>query len=132
MRFIVFLLGVLGSVVTGFFGWFWLDYINNQALRDMAQDYDVNIGLIMPDYATDFADTVRAGMFMATGGLLGALGSLLTVLRRGRQGAVLMILSVVGPAVFSPSTLMFTSLLAFAGLLSLLVRPAPAAVAVVD
>jgi hypothetical protein len=123
MRFIVFLLGLLGSLLTGFFGWFWLDYVNCQVISELAQDYDVNIGVIMPDYVTDFENTVRAGMFLAVGGLFGIMGSLMTLCRHGRQGAVLMIVAALGPALFKPETLIFTSLLAFAGLLSLFVKP---------
>jgi hypothetical protein len=46
-------------------------------------------------------------------------------MRRGRHGAVLMILAVIGPALFNPLTLAFTGLLGFAGILSVFIRPPP-------
>ena len=128
MRFVVFLLAVLASLITGFFGWFWLDYqFNREAQRIVEKDYkdySVYMTMIMPDY-NDFEATSGAAIFLLAGGALGLLGSLFTLMRRGRHGAVLMILAVVGPALFSPLTLMFTGLLGFAGILSVFIRPLP-------
>lgn len=131
MRFIVFLLGLMGSLLSGFFGWFWLDYESNRAIEDMVKPY-ADIAIIMPDYGADFEGTARAALFLIVGCPLGMLGSLFTLFRRGRQGGVLMLLAVVGPAALNLVTLMFTTPLALAGLLSLLVRPLPAAVDVLD
>jgi hypothetical protein len=102
MRFLVFLLGFIGSIAMGVFGWFWLDYANNRAIEQVALEHNLDISLFMSDYASKFDATVRAAVFLLAGSVLGLLGSLLTLLRRGRQGAVLLILAVVGPALFRP------------------------------
>jgi hypothetical protein len=124
MRFIVFLLGILGSLLCGFFGWYWIDQANHGAIQKMATD--AGLSFIAPNYTgEDFDLTMRAGVFLLAGTAIGLLGSLFTVLRYGRQGAVLMLLAVIGPAIFNLGTLVFTAVLALAGLLSLLVRPCP-------
>jgi VIT1/CCC1 family predicted Fe2+/Mn2+ transporter len=134
MRFIVFLLGFVASLIAGFFGWFWLDYVSNREIFAMVDkdypDCKLYVATIMPNY-TDFDATTGAAAFLLIGAALGILGSILTLMRRGRHGAVLMILAVIGPALFDPLTLAFTGLLGFAGILSVFIRrrppPAPAA-----
>lgn len=123
MRFLVFLLGFVASLIVGAAGWFWIDYQSNRLIRNtLYDDHKIDIGIIMPDY-TDFETTSWAAVFLVVGGALGLLGSLFTLFRRGRHGAVLMILAVVGPAVLNPLTLMFTGLLGFTGILSVFIGP---------
>jgi hypothetical protein len=153
MRFLIFLAGFFGSVAMGVFGWFWLDYGNNRAIEQIAYGQGLDIALLMPDYG-DFDATARAAVFLIAGGLLGLLGSLLTLLRRGVQGAVLLILAIVGPTFFkppvvsyadaeaglgtvslqlfidNPGILMFAVLLGLLAFLSLFIRRLPASVPV--
>jgi hypothetical protein len=128
MRFIVFLLGLVASLVAGFFGWFWLDFVSNREIFEIVEkdygDYKLYLATVMPDYQ-DFDATSGAAAFLLIGAVLGVLGSLMTLMRRGRHGAVLMILAVIGPALFNPLTLAFTGLLGFAGILSVFIRPRP-------
>jgi hypothetical protein len=102
MRFLLFLVGFFGSLAMGLFGWFWLDYVNNRAVEQLAHEWGLDIALFMPDYGSGFDATVRAAVFLIAGSLLGLFGSLLTLFRRGVQGAVLLILAVVGPTLFKP------------------------------
>jgi hypothetical protein len=130
MRFLVFFVGVVGSLLAGFGGWFWLDYTTNRAIEQMLQDYkeygaDEVLAVIMPDFEVYWNTTCWAALFLLAGAVLGLLGSLLTLLRRGRHGAVLMLLAVMGPLILNPVTFAFTAVLAFAGLLSFFVRPLP-------
>jgi hypothetical protein len=131
MRFLVFLLGLFGSLATGFFGWIWLLPANSQGIAQLAEDYGYKMpDLIVPNF--DFEPTTWAGVFLVVGGALGLLGSLFTLLRRGRHGGVLMLLACIGPAIFNPVTAMFSGLLGFAGLLSLFIGPLPPAVEPVE
>jgi hypothetical protein len=129
MRFIVFLLGLVASLIAGFFGWFWLDYGSNRMIFASVEqdypDYKLYVATVMPNY-NDFDATNGAALFLLIGAGIGILGSLMTLMRRGRHGAVLMMLAVIGPALFDPLTLAFTGLLGFAALLSIFIRPRPA------
>ncbi len=123
MRFIICFLGLVGSLLAGFFGWFWLDHVNSRELVELARDYGVDLSLLTPEYNVDYVESTNAAVFLLAGMALGMLGSAMTLVRRGRQGAVLMILAVLGPALFTPVTLVFNAVLAFAGLLSIFIRP---------
>ncbi len=125
MRILVFMLGVLASLLAGFFGWFWMSPGGSSAIRDAAKDY-ADIGFMLPNYA-EWYTTAWAAVFLFAAAGLGLLGSVFVLVRRGRHGAVLMFLSVLGPAALNSMTLIFTGPLVLAGLLSIFVRPAAAA-----
>jgi hypothetical protein len=133
MRFVICFLGLLGSLVIGFFGWLWLMPANSRELNSLAKaDYGVEVpAIVMPNFG-EFETTTWAAVFLAVGGVLGLMGCCCTLIRRGRHGGVLMLLAAIGPAVFNPMTTIFSGLLAFAGLLSLFVRPLPPAVDTVE
>ena len=124
MRFLVFFLGFLASLIAGYFGWFWLDYTHNREMRRSLEN-TADISVIMPEYGGDtWVDTAYAAIWLFVAAGVGTLGSLFTLVGRGRHGAVLMLLATVGPAVFNPLTLIFTGPLIFAALLSVFVyRP---------
>jgi hypothetical protein len=69
-------------------------------------------------------------LFICAG--VGLLGALLAMFRFGLIGGLLMLGSVVAPAVFHPGTLMFTGLIALAGLLALFIRSHRSAVAAAE
>ena len=71
MRFLVFLLGFVASLIVGAAGWFWIDYQSNRLIRNtLYDDHKIDIGIIMPDY-TDFETTSWAAVFLLVGGALG-------------------------------------------------------------
>jgi hypothetical protein len=130
MRFIIFLLGVLGSLLMAACGWFWLDHqlrwqlVEQFDLEHLARQHE-EVWYIMPDYDFDTQAMFGAALFLLVGAALGLLGSLLVLVRRGRQAAVLMIVGALGPVIFKPIAIAFTGLLALTALLSLAVRPLP-------
>jgi hypothetical protein len=63
--------------------------------------------------------------FLLAACLLGVAGGVLALLRRGRIACPLLILPAVGAAVVMPVSAILTSPLLAAGLLALLIRPAP-------
>jgi hypothetical protein len=81
MRFLVFLLGLVASLMAGFFGWFWLDFVSNRAIFEVVEkdygDYKLYVATVMPDYQ-DFDATSGAAAFLLIGAVLGVLGSLMT------------------------------------------------------
>ena len=131
MRILVFLLGLVASLVTGFFGCFWVVPSVTEAVNEAVKPY-YDFSFLMPNIA-EWYTTSWAAFFMFVGAGLGLLGCVLILMGRGKHAAVLMFLSMVGPATLSPVTLAFTGLQGFVGLISVFIRPrAPAEPEIVE
>jgi hypothetical protein len=117
MRFLVLLLGLLGSGLAGAFGYLVLSPGSGQ---ELLRGYVP--GMSAP---SDIFMAANAGYFLLIGAILGIFGSILAFFRCGPQGGVLMLVSLTGPAICLPQSLFGTALLGISGILSFFVRPLP-------
>jgi hypothetical protein len=139
MRFIVFFLGFIGCVLTASLGLmiFCQVPIRKDVETELKQRYDEkkadekkqldeqlkNVDLVFNMFDKDYLPT---GFFMLLSALIGFLGALLAFFRCGWQGAALLFVPLLGPAVLNPTTLGGTALQSFAALLCILfIRPLP-------
>ena len=124
MRFVVLVLGILGVVATGTLGALFLfTPETRQLLEGYSRDVDNAISFVVN---TRDENSPVVGLFLLIGAGLGLLGTLLGFFRCGPQGAALLIVGVIGPAILSPTSLMFVALQPLAGILSIFVRRLPA------
>jgi hypothetical protein len=143
MRIAVFVLAIVGGLGSAALGLIWL--INTQkerelfeAMRNNPENRDFFRALLAaqppgenrpaflasPEAALAENDRrVRAYPFLLAGLLLSVAGGVLAMLRKGKSGAVLLALAVLGPAVLHPWSLIFTGLLIVAAGLSVFVGP---------
>ena len=121
MRFLVAFLALIASLVTGFAGLFWAWPWLTDTVNDTVKPYH-DISFLLPNTA-EWYPTSWAALFLFAGAALGLLASLFVLVRRGKHAAVLMFLSMVGPATLSPVTLAFTGLQGFVGLICLFIAP---------
>jgi hypothetical protein len=122
MRFVVLILGLLGCFATATMGALLLFPPETRPLLE---------GVIGPE-AMQFILNTRdenspvVGLFLLIGAAMGLFGTLLGFFRCGPQGAALLVVGVIGPAILSPTSLMFVGLQPLVGILSIFVRRLPA------
>jgi hypothetical protein len=124
MRFVVLLFGLGAIPLTGLTG---AAFLGIQAAFNFLVDASPEAAELVYPYMTSptgatFGDT---GVFLILAALYGALGVLLSLMRCGWQGALLLILPVALAAGMNPFSLVGTALQVFTGLLSFLVFPVP-------
>jgi hypothetical protein len=120
MRFVVLLFGLLATLVTAAFGTMYLFSIPAQQWL-----HDNDIHLLDIFFSAVDRNRSLAGLFLCIAAGFCLLGSFLAFFRCGWQGGVLMIVTVVGPAILSPMTLIATAPQLFTALLACFVRPLP-------
>jgi hypothetical protein len=120
MRFVVLLFGFLATIVTATLGTMY-------SFQRPAQDWLNNNGITALNifFSTAERSLPLTGLFLLIAAGFCFVGTLLAFFRCGWQGGVLMIVSVVGPALLSPMTLLATGPQLFAALLACFVRPVP-------
>jgi hypothetical protein len=120
MRFVVLLFGLIATLVTAALGTaFFMDSTALTWLHDQKIDQlDILFNSVDPNLA-------RTGLFLFIAAGYCFLGTLLAFFRCGWQGGLLMIVTVVGPAVLNPITLLGTGPQIFTAILSCFVRPLP-------
>ncbi len=123
MRFVVFILGSLASLLTLAAGGAFL-------LWDSFLSFAVkNFFSVTIDPAATVSMTgvthANTGIFVALAGCYGLLGAWFALFRRGKQGAFLMLVPVLLAGALNPWLLTVTAWQGFAGLLSLAVGPLP-------
>jgi hypothetical protein len=120
MRFVVLLLGFLATLVTAALGA--LFFFGPAAQKWLDEQKISSFNLF---FASVDRDPALTGMFLFVAAGFCLLGTLLGFFRYGWQGGLLMIVSVVGPAVLNPITLLGTAPQVFTAILSCFVRPLP-------
>jgi uncharacterized membrane protein len=120
MRFVVLFFGLLATFVTATLGTL---YFFERAAHDWLHDNKITELDIF--FSTTEKSLPLAGLFLLIAAGFCFLGTLLAFFRCGWQGGVLMIVSVVGPALLAPMTLLATGPQLFAALLACFVRPLP-------
>lgn len=118
MRFVVLLFGFLATLVTATLGTMY--FFETPARQWLLDNHIDQLNLFFNTTDTNMALT---GLFLYIAAGFCLLGSFLAFCRCGWQGGVLMIVSVVGPAILSPLTLLATCPQLFAALLACFVRP---------
>jgi hypothetical protein len=123
MRIAVFVLGILGSLAAGTLGGIWL----KDTLGPAGQMVEIlrQVGPTDEAGLEKLREWDRLGhtiWFLLAALPLGIFGSILALRGNGVLGALLMVLAALGPVILFPKTLLFTSILLLAGVLSLLVR----------
>ena len=117
MRFVVLLFGFAGILLTAVGAVFFMFL---KVVGEMAtQDWNVELPPLFGDA------NAEAGVFLGIASLYGFLGTMMAFFRRGKQGALLMIVPTIGAAILLPVSLLFTGLQTFAGLLAIFVGPLP-------
>lgn len=146
----VFLLALAGVGGAGFLGYKgWENITQKHSLEDARKQLAAARALVSPGGLIT-AETVRkseseverlsmvarAYPFLLAGAVIGLLGGVLALVGRTNSGAVLMLLTLAGPGVIFPNSLLFLSPLGAAGLGALFVsflawitRPKPGAAA---
>ncbi len=128
MRLVVVFLGLAGLLLAGWLGRLWLTH--HMAKREWV-NWDrlaVKEGFASPKTRaelTAFDQQAKGLQFLISGYALGLLG--VGLANRGRRfsAAALLLSAALGPAVFAPTALIYTSGLALAGLLALTIKPRP-------
>lgn len=122
MRFVVLLFGFVGVLLTAGAGALFLFF---QAVENMLKtDYDI----VIPEWVTGSpmgTSLGDAGLFCFIAAGYGLLGTLMAFFRRGKQGAMLMLIPVLGAGFMNPLSFMFTGLLVVTALGSFFVGPLP-------
>jgi hypothetical protein len=126
MRFVVLLFGLLGVALTAFAGGMFILFdVVLTVLKDNGVGGEVIDFLSASPIGASHGDT---GLFLILAAGYGLLGTILGFMRCGWQGALLMLVPVICTSLMNWYTAVFTGILAFTGLLSFLVLPAPIAV----
>jgi hypothetical protein len=116
MRIAVLVLGILGGIAAAFLGASWLsDYEDSRELIEAAQALGAD--------ASGLQSLVIAAYFLLSGLATGIAGGVLAFKHRGRVAAGLMLVSVVGAAIFAPKSLVFSCILALAAVFAFFVKP---------
>jgi hypothetical protein len=123
MRFVVLLFGLISVVLTGSLGVLFLATNVIQLLRDQnVEALKMPTDMLEQYKMAEFGDT---GIFLLIAALYGLLGTVLAFLRCGWQGALLLLVPVLGAAIMHPATIVFTALQGFTALLCFFVFPLP-------
>jgi hypothetical protein len=136
LRIGVFLLGLAGSVGSGFLGYWWRDETQgrrqgfDQAVREFRRRCD----LLHIDPAEAAREPFwreveqeyqvlhrqgRAYPFLLAGAAIGLAGAVLALCGRDKSAAALFLVAALGPALLAPAALRFSFALVLAGLLAL-------------
>lgn len=122
MRYVVLIVGILGSFSAGYLGYRW---------RQDAKTFDPLIRQLVPIARLDekargdlrnYERTIQASCFLLAAVPMGILASAFAFLRYRFSGAILLLLAVLGPTSLNPSTLVFTFGLVLAAFLCLFIR----------
>ena len=121
MRIVVLLFGFVGVVMTGTLGGLFISF---DLLMDLSKEYTGGFFDFLVDSLFDVPHNDTA-LILFLAAAYGAFGTLLALLRCGKQGGVLLLVPVLCAAAMNPYTLAFTWMQGFAGLLSFFVKPLP-------
>jgi hypothetical protein len=120
MRILGLILGILGGLLAGCFGWKWLDDINHaKAMLDLARSAGRNMA--------DVDTTVMACRMLIGSMGAGIVGGILAMMGKGKIAALLMLAGAIVPAIWMPRSLGATFLLLIAGVVCFFVKPKRAA-----
>jgi hypothetical protein len=123
MRFVVLLFGFSGFLLTAAAGCFFAfyDYVHDD-LRGLQITIPEEVfwSPVLP-----LEKLPDAGLFLLIAAGYGLLGTLMAFFRRGKQGAMLMLIPIFGAAFMNPLSLAFTGLMFLTALASFFVGPLP-------
>jgi hypothetical protein len=112
MRIAAFILAILGGLAAAALGMTWLS--DAAELSDQVEQAGTSGAL---------DGIVTAGWLLVVGLVLGIVGGVLALMRKGKVAAGLLVGAAVAPAVFEPQALVFTFLLLLAGLFAVAIKP---------
>jgi hypothetical protein len=116
MRIVALLLGITGALLSGLLGVKWLsDAADARAAIEAARALGAD--------TTELDSVVRAAYGLLGSVVLGVVGGVLALLRKGKAAAGLLALGVLVPAAFSLKTLLTTFFLGMGALFALGAKP---------
>ena len=125
MKIAALVLGLIGAILVAGLGAKWVsDFDKNKETIAQLEKFSGALGGAGHQAMAQLESTRRAGYAMIPLGLL-ALAASVLVLKRSKPAGAVMIAAAVIPAVFAPSTLIFSFFLIIAGVLALLAKPKP-------
>lgn len=120
MRIAVLILAILGAIGAGILGVIWVsDYESGKDLVNLA-------GALGGEEAVDVDEFHRLGIaayMLLVAALLGVVGGILAFLGKGKIAGAIMLVGVAIPGFLAPMSLVFSGLLALAGVLAFLIKP---------
>ena len=127
MKVAALIVGLLGALITTGLGIKWMsDYQDNKATIESLAKMGGALGGAGGEAMAQLESMHRASYAMVALGLLAIAASVMVFKKSKPSGAVLIAAAVI-PAVFAPSTLIFSFLLVIAGILALAAKPKLAA-----
>jgi hypothetical protein len=125
MRFVVLLFGFSGVLLTGAaaFGYMMIDDVRHE-LTEMRQIEIPEMALWSP-MLPDTRRLPDVGLFLGIAAVLGLLGTLMAFFRRGKQGAMLILIPILGAGFMNPLSFAFTGLLLLTAFACFFVGPLP-------
>jgi hypothetical protein len=127
MRIAALIVGLLGALITTGLGAKWVaDYKDNRATIEKLTQVGGALGASGAEALAQLERMHKASYVMVVLGLFAIVASVLVLKKSKPSGAVLIAAAVV-PAIFAPSTLIFSFLLIIAGLLAIAAKPKLAA-----
>ena len=116
MRITTLIFGILGAVAAGFLGATWLSDLNEMKAAIEA------LGAAGAD-TSELAKVTWASYLLLGGAVLGLVDGVLGFKGRGKIAAGILIVAAAAPVVFAPKAIIFTCLLALAGVFAFFARP---------
>ena len=121
MKIAIFILGVLGAVITFFLGATWVsDWYDNQALIESMGKMGDQLGSSeMADKVAQLETIRNAGFLLIGGAVLGLVGALVSF-KKTKLAGILLLVGALVPGVLAPKALAMTSVQIVAGVLAMI------------
>jgi hypothetical protein len=130
MRVVVLIIALLGAVASGFLGYKWFSDSRSDEYKLARQLAGAAAESGSEEAKAKVAEVdrlVTASYFLMAAFALGIAGGILAYTGRGLIAGVILLAASIVPGILAPKSFVFSCPLLLAGLLSFLIRPAPAA-----